>query len=125
MLCLSTLYNVPYDGNGYVLSNYLFEIGNHVQSKKKNLNNTIQHSEKEYMLRHTFLSVEVTMLPKQNKILSWNGSLFLFVIFVEVDVLQEPCPLLNLTDLKEVNDFSTGPQLCLFYQNKIRTRSRI
>lgn len=69
--------------------------------------------------------MDVTMWPNENKILSGNGTLFLFVIFVEVGMLQEPGPLLNLTDLKEVNDFSTGPQLCLFSQNKIKTHSRI
>lgn len=44
-------YNFPCDGNGYVffLIIHLLLIGTHVQSKK-NANNTVQHSEKEYLL---------------------------------------------------------------------------
>lgn len=58
----------------------------------------------------------VTYSKRKN--VNWNGSLFPFLIFVEVGMLQRSFLLLNPTDLKEVNHFPLVPNWACFPQTK-------
>lgn len=63
-------------------------------------------------------SMEVTVLLIQRKKSNWNNSLFPFVTYLEVGMLQWPFPLLKLTDVKEVNDFLLLPNCAYFPKTK-------